>query len=85
MAILLIILAVGAGVATFIENDYGAQTAQILVYKHKWYELVMALTIINMMGAMVRYKMWKNIPKISYSLLICCYLDWCNHDKIYWI
>ena len=26
------------GVATFIENDYGTQTAQALVYQAKWFE-----------------------------------------------
>ena len=63
MAILLTILGVGAGVATFIENDYGAQTAQILVYKSKWYEAAMVLTIINMLCVMVKFKMWRNKTK----------------------
>ena len=72
MAILLVILGVGAGVATFIENDYGAQTAQILVYKSRWYELIMLLTIINIMGAVVRFKMWTNYSKflIHFSFVV---------------
>ena len=63
MAILLIILGVGAGIATFIENDYGAQTAQIVVYTTKWYEATMVLFIINMLGIMYRFKMWKKPSK----------------------
>ena len=72
MAILLIILGVGAGVATFIENDYGAQTAQILVYKSKWYEATMLFTIINMLGAMVKFKMHKNMSKflVHFSFVV---------------
>jgi len=63
MAILLVILGVGAGVATFIENDYGAETSKALVYSHVWYETAMVLTMINMMGVMVRVKMWRNATK----------------------
>ena len=65
MAILLVILGVGAGVATFIENDYGAETAKALVYSHKWYEAVMVLTMINMLGVMIRVKMWRNMTKFT--------------------
>merc|ERR1711879_929070 len=46
--ILLATLAIGAGVATFIENDYGTSTARVLVYNHIWYETALVLTTINM-------------------------------------
>jgi len=63
MGVLLIILGVGAGVATFIENDYGAQTAQLVVYKTRWYEAAMVLIIINMLCVMYKFKMWKKPSK----------------------
>jgi len=27
------------GIATFIENDYGTQTARALIYKAQWFEV----------------------------------------------
>ncbi len=63
MAVLLVILAIGAGVATFIENDFGTSSARVMVYNHIWYEIVLVLTIINMCGIMVKTKMWKKPPR----------------------
>ncbi|WP_258238821.1 cytochrome c biogenesis protein CcsA [Arcobacter sp. CECT 8985] len=57
---LLMILAVGAAVATFIENDYGTSTARVLVYNNIWYETALVLTTINLCGIIFKYKMWKH-------------------------
>jgi cytochrome c-type biogenesis protein CcsB len=59
MLVLMAILAVGAAVATFIENDFGVETSKVLVYNAKWYEVVMVLTAINMAGIIYRFKMWQ--------------------------
>ena len=59
-------LAIGAGVATFIENDYGTSTARVLVYSNIWYETILVLTTINLMGVIVRFKMWKNLPRFVF-------------------
>ena len=48
--ILLAILAMGAGYATFIENDFGTSTARVLVYNNLWYETILVLTTINLTG-----------------------------------
>lgn len=61
--VLMALLAIGAGVATFIENDYGTSTARVLVYNNLWYELVMVFTCINMLGIIYKYKMWKHPPR----------------------
>ena len=66
--ILLILLGVGAAVATFIENDFGTETAQVLVYRHLWYEVVMVLTIINLIGIMYLTKMWKKLGRFTFHL-----------------
>ena len=58
--ILLAILAIGAGYATFIENDFGTSSARVLVYNNLWYETVLVLTTINLIGIIFKYKMWKN-------------------------
>ena len=58
--ILLALLAIGAGYATFIENDFGTSTARVLVYNNLWYETILVLTTINLTGIIFKYKMWKN-------------------------
>ncbi|MDD3054899.1 MAG: cytochrome c biogenesis protein CcsA [Aliarcobacter sp.] len=58
--ILLALLAMGAGYATFIENDFGTSTARVLVYNNLWYETILVLTTINLTGIIFKYKMWKN-------------------------
>ena len=58
--ILLAILAIGAGCATFIENDFGTSSARVLVYNTIWYETILTLTVINLIGIIIRFKMWKN-------------------------
>ena len=57
---LLAILAIGAGYATFIENDFGTSSARVLVYNNLWYETILVLTTINLIGIIFKYKMWKN-------------------------
>lgn len=64
--ILLALLAIGAGVATFIENDFGTSSARVLVYNNIWYEIVMVLTTINLLGIIYRFKMWKNLPRFLF-------------------
>jgi len=58
---LLSLLAIGAGVATILENDFGTSTARVLVYNHWWYEVVLVLTIINLIGVMINRKMYKKL------------------------
>lgn len=58
--ILLAILAIGAGYATFIENDFGTSSARVLVYNNLWYETILVLTTINLIGVIFKFKMWKN-------------------------
>ena len=59
MLLMFTLLAVGAAVGTFIENDYGTSTARVLVYNHLWYEIVLTLSIINLSGIIYRRKMYK--------------------------
>ena len=58
MAILMSIFAVAIGYATFIENDYGTITAKADVYNARWFEVLMALLVINLMLNMQKYKMF---------------------------
>lgn len=57
MAVLMLIFAVASGYATFIENDYGTMTAQAVVYKARWFEILLGVLAINLMLNIVRFKM----------------------------
>ncbi len=52
-AILFIAFSIAMGVATFIENDYGTQTAKALVYNAWWFEAIMAFFIVNFLYIIV--------------------------------
>jgi len=56
---LLLIFAIGIAYATFIENDYGTQTAQILIYDAVWFEVLLSVTAINLVGSLFYYKALK--------------------------
>ncbi len=64
----LLLLGIGAGVATFIENDYGTQTARVVVYNHFWYEAVLVLACLNILGIIYLRKMWKKPSKFILHL-----------------
>ena len=59
MAILILLFFVAIGYATFIENDFGTQTAKALVYNTTWFEIIMVLLSINMIANINRYKLWR--------------------------
>ena len=56
---LLLVFGISIGVATFIENDFGAIGSQSVVYKALWFELLLALMVVNMIGVIVVQKMWR--------------------------
>ena len=59
MAFLIILFFVAIGYATFIENDFGTQTAKSLIYNTKWFEAIIVLLCINMLANINRYKLWR--------------------------
>jgi cytochrome c-type biogenesis protein CcsB len=60
--IVMLIFAISIGVATFIENDYGTQTAQALIYKAKWFEALLFYFTLLVIYNIFAYKMYKR-PK----------------------
>ncbi len=56
---LLLVLAASMATATFLENDYGTLGAQELVYRATWFEVLMAVFCINLLGAIFQKKMLK--------------------------
>jgi cytochrome c-type biogenesis protein CcsB len=57
MSVLIVLFAVAMAVATFIENDYGTQTAKALIYNAWWFELIMLLLTLNFTGNIFRYNL----------------------------
>lgn len=49
--ILLMFFAISIGYATFIENDFGTITAKVLIYNAKWFEGLLLLLTINLIGS----------------------------------
>ncbi len=58
-AVLFILFATAMGVATFIENDFGTQTSKALVYNSWWFEAIMVFFVINFLGNIFRYRLYK--------------------------
>lgn len=59
MVFLLSILAVGAAIGTFIENDFGSIRAKELVYNSVWYMMTLLFCSINLLFVMHKTKMYK--------------------------
>ncbi|MBT8343871.1 MAG: cytochrome c biogenesis protein ResB, partial [Sulfurovum sp.] len=52
------------GIATFIENDYGTQTARALIYKAQWFELFLAYFVAILVYNIIKYKNYKTKPAV---------------------
>lgn len=57
--ILLIIVGIALGLATFIEDKYDTATAKVLIYNSKWLEFLFLLMIINFIGHVKKYNFLK--------------------------
>ena len=64
MAVLIMFLfGIVIGAATFIENDYGTQTARALVYKSQWFEFFLLYFTLILIYNILRFKTYKtNFP-----------------------
>jgi len=56
MGVLLIILIVVLALATFVESSHNTATAWALVYGTHWFEILLLLISINIVGVMVKYR-----------------------------
>jgi cytochrome c-type biogenesis protein CcsB len=69
-AILLVIFGFSIAAATFIENDYGSDTARAVVYNTWWFELVLLLGMINLVVKVFDSKLYqrKNLPSFLFHM-----------------
>lgn len=56
---LLFVFAAAMATATFIENDFGTQTARTVIYNAWWFELVMILLGFNFLNNIFTYQLYK--------------------------
>ena len=70
MAFLVLLFFIAIGYATFIENDFGTQTAKALVYNATWFEILIIVLTVNMIGNINRYQLWKKekLPVLMFHL-----------------
>jgi cytochrome c-type biogenesis protein CcsB len=59
MAILFLGFAVAMATGTFIESKYNTDTARIWVYNAWWFEAIMLFFVINFIGNIKRYQLYK--------------------------
>ncbi len=57
--VLLLIFAIAIAIATFIENDYGTETARALIYNARWFEILLLFFSILIIYNIVKYKSYK--------------------------
>jgi cytochrome c biogenesis protein ResB len=60
MGILFVVFAVAMAAATFIENDYGSEISYKLVYNTRWFELILLLLAVNLIGQLIINKMFRS-------------------------
>ncbi|WP_185862169.1 cytochrome c biogenesis protein [Blattabacterium cuenoti] len=57
---LFLLLALAMAIATFIEQKYSTDVAKIFIYESTWFEIIMLLMIINLIGNICKYKLWNH-------------------------
>jgi len=76
-ASLLVILALSIAAATIIENDFGSSTARAHVYNATWFEMLFLLATINLLGNMIRHRVYRKgklsilIFHLAFILILC--------------
>ena len=57
--LLFILFIVAMAAATFIENDFGSSSARSIIYEAKWFELIMVLMVVNLVGQIISFKLFQ--------------------------
>jgi cytochrome c-type biogenesis protein CcsB len=73
MGILLVLFAVSMATATFLENDFGSAAAYNMVYDTWWFELILLLLAVNLMGRITQLKLYRK-TKLTIFLFHCAFI-----------
>ncbi len=58
MVFLFLALAFAMAIATFIESSYGTATARALIYNAHWFEALWALSVLNLVNNLFKFKLF---------------------------
>jgi cytochrome c-type biogenesis protein CcsB len=67
MGILFVLFAVAMAAATFFENDFGSAAAYSMVYNTRWFELILLLLSVNLIGQVITQKLLRR-EKLTIAL-----------------
>ncbi|MCX6301527.1 MAG: c-type cytochrome biogenesis protein CcsB [Bacteroidia bacterium] len=59
MGILFCVFAAAMAIATFIGNDFGSSASYGLVYNTRWFELILVLLAVNLIGRLIIFKLFR--------------------------
>jgi cytochrome c-type biogenesis protein CcsB len=59
MGVLFVLFALSMAVATFLENDFGSAAAYSMIYNSLWFELILFLLALNLIGQLIVFKLFK--------------------------
>ena len=66
--VVMLIFAAAIGYATFLENDYGTQTAKALIYNARWFEVLLLYFMLIMIYNIFKFKMYKRPKWAQFTL-----------------
>ena len=72
MAVLFIVFALAMALGTFVESWYSTETARIYIYNATWFEVIMLFFVINFLGNIAKYRLWR---KEKWPILVL-HLSW---------
>lgn len=58
VSVMLLLFAISSAVATFVENDYGTETAKALVYNARWFEAIMLILAVSLTANIIKQKLY---------------------------
>jgi cytochrome c-type biogenesis protein CcsB len=59
MGFFFVVFTISMAAATFIENDFGSAASYGMVYNTRWFELIMLLLSVNLIGQVVIHKLFR--------------------------
>ena len=70
--ILFIVFSLAMGIGTFVESYYSTDTAKILIYNAKWFEIIMLIFVVNFAYNIKRY----NLLKFNKWPVLMLHISW---------
>ncbi len=66
-ALALFVFACAIGTATFIESIYSTNAARMVVYNAKWFELIIYILVVNLIGNIFKYRLYRREKLVVFT------------------